>query len=133
MNIAIIGLGNIGSSLYKYIKKHQSSIFDKTNLIPKIIYLSARSRNKKRDFKIENKLWINDYMLAVKSKNVDVIIELIGGAEGAAKKLVFSALNNSKHVLTANKALMSKYGDQLSKIAEKNKVNLFVLIIFSKY
>jgi homoserine dehydrogenase len=124
MNIAIIGLGNIGSSLYKYIKKHKSSIFDKTNLIPKIIYLSARSRNKKRDFKIENKLWINDYMLAVKSKNVDVIIELIGGAEGAAKKLVFSALNNSKHVLTANKALMSKYGDQLSKIAEKNKVNL---------
>ena len=114
MNIAIIGLGNIGSSLYKYIKKHKSSIFDKTNLIPKIIYLSARSRNKKRDFKIENKLWINDYMLAVKSKNVDVIIELIGGAEGAAKKLVFSALNNSKHVLTANKALMSKYGDQLS-------------------
>ena len=53
-----------------------------------------------------------------------MIVELIGGSDGAAKKLVFSALENKKHVVTANKALMAKYGDQLSKIAEKNKVNL---------
>ena len=53
-----------------------------------------------------------------------MIVELIGGSDGAAKKLVFSALKNKKHVVTANKALMAKYGDQLSKIAEKNKVNL---------
>ena len=57
-------------------------------------------------------------------KNVDLIIELIGGAEGPAKKLVFNALKNKKHVVTANKALIAKYGDQLSKIAEKNRVNL---------
>ena len=52
------------------------------------------------------------------------IIELIGGAEGPAKKLVFGALKNRKHVVTANKALISKYGDQLANIAEKNRVNL---------
>ena len=49
---------------------------------------------------------------------------MIGGSEGAAKKLVFSALKNKKNVVTANKALIAKYGDQLSKIAEDNKVNL---------
>ena len=53
-----------------------------------------------------------------------MVVELIGGAEGPAKKLVFEALKNKKHVVTANKALIAKYGDQLSKIAEKNKVNL---------
>ena len=53
-----------------------------------------------------------------------MIVELIGGAEGPAKKLVFEALKNKKHVVTANKALIAKYGDQLAKIAEKNKVNL---------
>ena len=63
-------------------------------------------------------------MDSTKIKDVDLIIELIGGAEGAAKKLVFNALKNKKHVVTANKALISKYGDALSKIAEKNKVNL---------
>ena len=55
---------------------------------------------------------------------MDLIVELIGGAEGPAKKLVFSALKNRKNVVTANKALIAKYGDQLSKIAEENKVNL---------
>ena len=55
---------------------------------------------------------------------MDIIVELIGGAEGPAKKLVFGALKNKKHVVTANKALISKYGDKLSMIAEKNKVNL---------
>ena len=56
--------------------------------------------------------------------DIDLIVELIGGAEGPAKKLVFKALQNKKHVVTANKALIAKYGDQLSKIAEKNRVNL---------
>ena len=67
---------------------------------------------------------MNNYLDATKKENVDLIIELIGGAEGAAKKLVFNALKNKKHVVTANKALIAKYGNELSKIAEKNKVNL---------
>ena len=86
--------------------------------------MSARSKNKKRGFKINKKQWLKNYLDATKIKKVDLIIELIGGAEGPAKKLVFNALKNKKHVVTANKALISKYGDQLSKIAEKNKVNL---------
>ena len=60
----------------------------------------------------------------LRKKDVDLIVELIGGSEGAAKKLVFNALKNKKHVVTANKALIAKYGDELAKIAEKNKVNL---------
>ena len=63
-------------------------------------------------------------MDATKHEDVDLIVELIGGSEGPAKKLVFNALKNKKHVVTANKALIAKYGDQLAKIAEKNKVNL---------
>jgi len=56
--------------------------------------------------------------------DVDIIVELIGGSEGVAKKLVFSALKNKKHVITANKSLMAKYGDELAFLAEKNQVNL---------
>ena len=63
-------------------------------------------------------------MKATYDPNVNIIIELIGGSDGVAKKLVFEALKNKKHVITANKALIAKYGDELSKIAEKNKVNL---------
>jgi len=63
-------------------------------------------------------------MYLTSKKNIDVIVELIGGSDGIAKKIVFSALKNKKHVITANKALMAKYGDELAYIAEKNKVNL---------
>ncbi|MDB4339761.1 homoserine dehydrogenase [Pelagibacteraceae bacterium] len=124
LNIAIIGLGNIGSYLFKYLNKNKKILTKKNNCIPVITYISAKNKKKKRNIKIKKKQWLDNYLQATKFKDVDLIIELIGGAEGAAKKLVFSALKNKKHVVTANKALIAKYGDQLSKIAEKNKVNL---------
>ncbi len=124
MNIAIIGLGNIGEYLFKYLNDNKIILTKKNNCLPIIKYVSAKNIRKKRNIKINKNLWLNNYLDATKNKNVDLIVELIGGAEGPAKKLVFEALKNKKNVVTANKALIAKYGDQLSKIAEKNKVNL---------
>ena len=123
MNIVIVGLGNIGSYFYNYLRKNKKIIFNKTNVLPNILFISAKSLKKRRNFTLPKKIWLKNYLLATKDKNVDVVVELIGGAEGSAKKLVFEALKNGKHVITANKALVAKYGDQLSKIAEKNNVN----------
>ena len=92
--------------------------------MPIVKYVSAKNKNRKRKIKINKNQWLNNYLDATKFTDVDLIIELIGGAEGPAKKLVFNALKNGKHVVTANKALIAKYGDQLAKIAETNKVNL---------
>jgi homoserine dehydrogenase len=124
LNIAIIGLGNIGSYLFKYLNENKRILTEKNNCIPEITFVSAKNKKKRRTIVIKKKQWFNNYLDATKNKNVDLIIELIGGAEGPAKKLVFNALKNKKHVVTANKALIAKYGDQLSDIAEKNNVNL---------
>ena len=124
MNIAIVGLGNIGSYLYNFIIKNKNQITKKNNAIPNVLYVSAKNIKKKRNFKINKKMWVSNYLNIPKDKNVDIVVELIGGAEGAAKKLVFASLKNGKHVVTANKALIAKYGDKLSKIAESNQVNL---------
>ena len=124
LNIAIIGLGNIGSYLYKYLQSNKSILSKKNNCIPEVLYISAKNKNRKRNIKFNKKKWLNNYLDATKIKNIDIIVELIGGSEGPAKKLVFESLKNKKHVVTANKALIAKYGDQLSKIAEDNKVNL---------
>ena len=124
LNIAIIGLGNIGSYLFNYLNKNKNILSKKNNCIPNVIFVSAKNKKRKRKIKIKKKLWLKNYLEATKDKNVDLIIELIGGSEGAAKKLVFNALKNKKHVVTANKALIAKYGDKLAEIAEKNKVNL---------
>ena len=124
LNIAIIGLGNIGSYLFNYLNKNKNILSKKNNCIPNVLFVSAKNKKRKRKIKIKKKLWLKNYLDATKDKNVDLIIELIGGSEGAAKKLVFNALKNKKHVVTANKALIAKYGDKLAEIAEKNKVNL---------
>ena len=124
LNIAIIGLGNIGSYLYKYLKDNKKILTIKNNCSPVVKYVSARNLNKRRKIKIPKSEWLKNYLDATKLKDIDLIVELIGGAEGPAKKLVFTALKNKKNVVTANKALIAKYGDELSRIAEKNKVNL---------
>ena len=124
LNIAIIGLGNIGSYLFKYLNDNKKILTKKNNCLPFIKYVSARNKKKKRNIRIKSSQWLNNYLDATKFQDVDLIVELIGGSEGPAKKLVFNALKNKKHVVTANKALIAKYGDQLARIAEKNKVNL---------
>ena len=124
INIAIIGLGNIGSYLYDYLTKNKTILSKKNNCVPNILYVSAKNKKKRRNLKIKSSKWLNNYLDATKKNKIDLIIELIGGAEGPAKKLVFESLKKGKHVVTANKALIAKYGDQLSQIAEKNGVNL---------
>ena len=124
INIAIIGFGNIGSYFYKILEKNKKTITTKTGKVPFVKYISAKSISKKRNIKIPKSKWFKNPMYLTSKKNIDVIVELIGGSDGIAKKIVFSALKNKKHVITANKALMAKYGDQLAHIAEKNKVNL---------
>ena len=87
-------------------------------------YVSAKNRFKKRRIKIPKKKWLKNCFKASKLKDIDIVVELIGGAEWRAKKLVFDSIKNKKHVVTANKALISKYGDQLAELAEQKKVNL---------
>tara|TARA_Y100000590_G_scaffold292684_1_gene329527 strand:+ start:2528 stop:3823 length:1296 start_codon:yes stop_codon:yes gene_type:complete len=123
-NIAIVGLGNIGINLYKHLIQNKQNIKKKTNVDLNIKYVSAKNKLKKRKISIPKNKWLNNYIEASKRKDIDIVIELIGGADGPAKKLVFNSIKNGKHVVTANKALISKHGNELSKLAEKNKVNL---------
>jgi homoserine dehydrogenase len=123
-NIAIAGLGNIGLEVYKNLTKNKKNILEKTGFKINISHISVRNPRKKRDISLPKKLFVTSPLDLVKLKNVDIIVELIGGSDGMAKKLVFAALKNSKHVVTANKALIAKHGDQLSILAEKNSVNL---------
>jgi len=124
INIALVGFGNIGSNFYKILEKNKISIFTKTGKMPFIKYICAKNFNKKRKIKIPKSKWIKNYRSLFVKKDINILVELIGGADGVAKKIVFSALKNKIHVITANKALMAKHGDNLAYLAEKNKVNL---------
>ena len=124
VNIAIVGLRNIGSRLYKEIISKKKDIGLKTNTNINIVAISAKNINKKRSFKVKKNIFFKNPLDITKNSKVDIVIELIGSSDGISKKVVESALKNKKHVITANKALMSKHGDNLTSIAEKNRVNL---------
>ena len=124
VNIAIVGLGNIGLYLYEHLKKNKNIINKRTNVDLVVKYVSAKNKSKKRRIKIPNKLWLKSYKEAYLKKDIDIVVEVIGGSEGIAKNLVYNSIKNKKHVVTANKALISRYGDELARLAEQKKVNL---------
>ena len=124
INIAIVGLGQIGNYLYNELNLRKKEIEIKTAKKINIVAISAKSKNKKRRFKINKKIFFNDPFKIFKEKRIDILFEAIGLSDGISKKIVESALKKKINVITPNKALIAKHGDYLAKLAEKNKVNL---------
>ena len=107
INIAVVGLGQIGNYLVNELNKKKRDIEIKTGKKIKLIAISAKNINKKRKFKINKKIFYKNPLNIFKIKKVDILFEVIGQSDGVSKK-----------------ALISKHGDYLSKLAEKNKVKL---------
>jgi len=124
LNIAVVGLGQIGIYLYNELNQKKKEIEIKTGRTIHISAISAKNKNKKRKFKINKKIFYKNPLDIFKSKKVDILFECIGVSDGISKKIVERALKNKIHVITPNKALIAKHGDYLTSIAERNKVNL---------
>ncbi|MDA7755954.1 homoserine dehydrogenase [Candidatus Pelagibacter sp.] len=124
INIAVVGLGQVGIYLLNELNKKKKEIQLKTGKKIKIIAVSARNISKKRRFKIDKKIFFKNPLEIFKKTKVDILFEAIGLSDGVSKKVVETALKNKIHVITPNKALISKHGDYLAELAEENKVNL---------
>mgnify|MGYP003997174257 FL=1 len=124
INIAVVGLGQIGSYLLNELNTKRKDIELKTGKKINVVAVSARNINKKRQFKIDKKIFFTDPLEIFNKKKIDILFEAIGQSDGISKKIVETALKNKIHVITPNKALISKHGNDLAKLSEKNNVNL---------
>jgi len=124
VNIAVAGLGQVGIYLLNELNTKKNDIELKTGKKINIVAISARNINKKRKFKINKKIFFKNALDIFKNKKIDILFEVIGLSDGISKKLVETALKKKIHVITPNKALIAKHGDYLSKLAQKNMVNL---------
>ena len=124
LNIAIVGLGQIGIYLYNELVTKKKDIENKTGRKINIVAISAKNKNKKRRFKINKNIFFRNPLDILKKRNIDILFECIGQSDGISKKIVENALKNKIHVITPNKELIAKHGDYLCKLAEKNKINL---------
>jgi len=124
INIAVVGLGQVGSYLLNELNTKRKDIELKTGKKINVVAVSARNINKKRQFKIDKKIFFKDPLEIFNKKKIDILFEAIGQSDGISKKIVETALKNKIHVITPNKALISKHGNDLAKLSEKNNVNL---------
>lgn len=113
--IGMIGLGTVGSGVFKIFRDNADIFFQK---------IAVRDASKTRSIDdLDMDLLSQDPHAVVRDPETQVIVELMGGAE-LAKDLVIEALNNGKHVVTANKELIAKHGPELFDLARKNNVRL---------
>ena len=123
INVGLIGAGTVGGGTYKILKENFSEISRKTGK-EIIVFALAEKDIKKAKAVVDNKTKIfEDAFDLVRDKDIHIVVELIGGT-GISKDLVEEAIKNSKHVVTANKALIAIHGEGLVELANKHNVNL---------
>jgi homoserine dehydrogenase len=124
LKIAIAGLGTVGKGVYKILTDNAKIISERSGRKVEIVAVSSRDKSKNRGIDLGKIEWFENAVDLASLENVDVIVELIGGAKGVAHDLCKKAIKNGKHVVTANKALISKHGFELAELAEKHNVTI---------
>ena len=123
LRIGVAGLGTVGASVVRMIARRREAMLA-SGLDLTVTAVCARDRTRDRGLDLSNVEWFEDPVAMARSGVVDCVVELMGGAEGAAKDTVEAALAAGKPVVTANKALLAKHGAALAAAAEKAGVAL---------
>ena len=122
IKIGLLGLGTVGTGVYKLITSRGGHIRESTGVYPEIKKILVKNLNKPRKVKVEGLLTQNAEEI-LKDKEIKIVIEAIGGIS-PAYEYVKEALASGKHVITANKELIAKHGEDLNETAKKNGVFL---------
>lgn len=119
LRIGIAGLGNVGASVFRLLRANSDILSARTGRDIVVTAVSARDKTRNRGIDLANVAWHDDPRDLANDPNVDLVVELMGGAEGAAFDLVTGALKSGKDVVTANKALLaSRAGEILLHLNE---------------
>ncbi|MBB1491936.1 homoserine dehydrogenase [Paracoccus sp. MC1854] len=118
LRLGIAGLGTVGIGVVKIIQKHPDLIALRAGRPVEITAICARDRTRNRDADLSGYAWVERAADLALRDDVDVVVELIGGENGAAREMIELALDNGKDVITANKALLAVHGHKLAERAE---------------
>lgn len=121
LRLGIAGLGTVGRSVVELLQQQLRLLTARTHCDIQITRIANRSQKPDAIFKGLD--FTDDIISLSTADNVDVVVELMGGAD-MALQLVEQSLNNGKHVVTANKALLATHGNHLFDIASTNNVSL---------
>lgn len=120
LRLGLAGLGTVGTGVLQILLREPALIAARAGRPITVAAVSARDRTKPRGVDLSALPWEDDPAALARRDDVDVLVELMGGHEGAAREAVTAALTLGKPVVTANKALIAHHGQTLAELAEAN-------------
>ena len=121
--VGILGLGTVGGGTAEVLQRNSTEITRRAGRSIELVIASVRDINKKRNAALDNVQLTLDSNKIVDDPNIDIVLELIGGTE-LAKDLVLRAIENGKHIVTANKALIALHGNEIFEAAQRKGVTV---------
>jgi homoserine dehydrogenase len=124
LRVGVAGLGTVGGGVVRLLREQADLLALRCGRPIVVVAASARDLKKKRDVDLSGIRLESDPLALATAKDIDVVVEVMGGSDGPARKLVEAAIANGKSLVTANKALLALHGAAIAKLAEANKTLL---------
>jgi homoserine dehydrogenase len=121
INVGLLGIGTVGGGAFTVLKRNQEEIGRRAGCAITMKVVADKDLEKVRSIVGERALITGDAFEVVENREIDIIVELIGGT-GVARELILKAIANGKHVVTANKALLAQHGNEIFAAARKHDV-----------
>jgi homoserine dehydrogenase len=123
INIGLLGCGTVGTGVAKLLLENNKLIASRVGADLNLKWVADIDIETDRGIRFPDGVLINDAQKVIADPDIDIIIEMIGG-EGAAREFILRAIENGKHIVTANKALLAAHGNELFAAAEQKGVDL---------
>ena len=120
IRIGLLGLGQIGTGLYEILTAKKGQFARQLGVSFELVKIAEKCPERNKRVHPPKSILTKDAFAVVRDPSIDVVVELIGGTT-IARQLIKEALKNGKHVVTANKALLAEYGDEIFALAHKMK------------
>ncbi|PYZ91650.1 homoserine dehydrogenase [Salipaludibacillus keqinensis] len=124
MNIGLLGFGTVGTGVLQIIQDHQDKLVHQLGCGVDVKKILVSDIEKKRDVNVAPEQLTLDPQEILDDPEIDVVVEVMGGIDDA-RSYIRHALENNKHVVTANKDLMALHGSELLQLADKQNCDLF--------
>lgn len=124
LKVGIAGLGTVGASVFRILEQQADLLAARAQRPLVVTAVSSRSKSKDRGLNLTKVKWHDNPVDLAQDKDVDIVVELMGGADGPAYDLIKKALENNKPVVTANKALLALHGADVLSFLKAGKGTL---------
>lgn len=120
VNIGIIGLGTVGCGTYEVLTLNQAILHQRIGCPIRIVKVCSRDPSKDRGLDLTQTTFVTDPFDIVNDPTIDIVVELMGGID-LAKDVILAALAQGKHVVTANKDLLARHGNEIFESANQHQ------------